>query len=113
MALKSDMPGLLEGLKQIQGVLRVTQGWPSDFEVTPCIAVEEASNVPHAFADDREHTTEIEYYIRVFAYQAAEKDEIASQVDDFMVERGYTRTLTYDDNNFEVRQKALRYKKIF
>ena len=113
MALKSDMKGLLAGMKTIQGVARATQGWPDNFETLPCIAIEEASNTPHRFADDREHITEIEYYIRVFSYKAEEKDRLADLVDDFMTERGYTRTLAYDNNEADVRMKALRYQKLF
>jgi len=111
MALYTEIPLLIGLFQAIEGVARVTEGWPLDFKKLPCIAIEEASNIPARFADDAEYMTEIEYYIRVFTLKSEERRTMADAVDDIMTGQGYTRSFAYDSNEPDIRYKALRYNK--
>jgi len=100
-----------EKLSAIEGVRRVTRGWPRNFDLLPCIAVSKAADTPLDFRDDRERIAELEYYIRIFADRAQEADVLTVLVDAVMEEMGYMRTFSYDDDDSEVRIAALRYRK--
>ena len=95
----------------LDGVKRVTRGWPKNMEQLPCIAVTKAADTPISFRDDREHAAQLEYYIRIFAYKAQQADELAERVDAAMEDMGYTRTFSYDGDDAQVRMAALRYRK--
>lgn len=113
MALKNDMPAILGALKGIKEAKRVTREWPkSADEAFPCLVVTEAGNTPAAFADDRIHTDELTYDVRVFVIKAADKDTLAPLVDAVMETLRYRRTLVYDDDRTDVRMKVMRYKRI-
>jgi hypothetical protein len=99
-------------LGAIPDVAKAHRGWPKSFEQLPCIAVSEAGNAPADFRDDAEYMTELEYFIRVFAARAEQTDTISSAVEDAMLGLGYTRSFSWDDDSADVRQKALRYRKI-
>lgn len=108
--LHDDKARIRAELLLIPGVARALLSWPEDWEQLPTIVISEASNRPWDNRDDQEYITELEYYIRVFADKASEIVEISSAVDDKMVELGYERHMTYEDDSAEVRQKALRYR---
>jgi hypothetical protein len=111
MALVDEIPLIRPALQAIHGVKRVTTEWPKDWAELPVITINEASNLPAVRYGDREHITELEYYIRVWGRAGAEVETVASKVDDVMVDLGYERTMTYDDDSADVRQKAMRYRK--
>ena len=99
-------------LVQLEGVKAVTRGWPRRLDELPCIAVSKAAESPVDFRDDRARLSEIEFYVRVFANQAAQADAIAEQVDAQMEEMGYMRTFACDEDDEHVRIAAMRYRKI-
>lgn len=100
-------------LSTIKGVKAVTRGWPKSFASAnlPCIAINKASETPADYRDDREHVTELEYYIRIFADKFAQADAIAPGVYDKMETLGYQRTMTYDADESAVRIIHMRYRK--
>jgi len=110
MALKDEKPRIISALSRIPGLARALPAWPEDWAEIPCIVVSEAANVPAEHRDDRERITELEYYVRVFANRAEEQARIASEADDVMQELGYSRTMVWDDDGAEVRQKVMRYR---
>ncbi len=109
--IHNEAPKIKERLQRLDGVKSVTRGWPKSFERLPCIAISKAADTPVEFADDREHLTELEYYIRIFTDRVQDADDLAEAVDAAMEEMGYMRTFSYDDDNSEVRMAALRYRK--
>ncbi len=109
MALIDDKPRILAALAAIPGLADALPAWPQDWARLPCITVSEASNRPADQRDDREYITKLEYYVRVFSARAEELARIADAADDVMLGLGYTRTMVYDDDNPDVRQKAMRY----
>lgn len=111
MPLVDEIPVIKPVLQAIPGVQRVTSEWPQDWKVMPCITITEASNLPAVRYGDRERITELEYYIRIWGRTGAEVVSIASLVDDVMAGLGYERTMAYDDDSADVRQKAMRYRK--
>ncbi len=111
MPLVDEIPVIGPVLQAIPGVKCVTSDWPEAWKNLPSITINEASNLPAVEYGDREYATELEYYIRVWSRTGAEKAAIASLVDDAMTGLGYERTMAYDDDNADVRQKAMRYRK--
>jgi hypothetical protein len=111
MALVDEIPIISPHLNAIPGVKYVTNGWPEDWEKLPCISISEASNVPAIRYANKTYADELEYYIRIWTNRAAEKAPIASAVDDVMTALGYERTMTYDDDSADAKQKAMRYRK--
>lgn len=109
--IHNEAPKIKERLQRLDGVKSVTRGWPKSFERLPCIAISKAADTPVEHADDREHLTELEYYIRIFTDRVQDADDLAEAVDAAMEEMGYMRTFSYDDDNSEVRMAALRYRK--
>lgn len=107
----SEAETICARLRQVDGVARVTRGWPAGLERLPCIAVSKAADTPVGFRDDRAYITRLEYYIRIFADSAAQTDALAGAVDAAMEELGYMRTLAYDSDEQDVRMAALRYMK--
>lgn len=110
MALLDDKVRIRASFLEIPGVQRVLPAWPEDWTLLPTIVITEAGNAPADRRDDREYVTELEYYIRVFAARTAEIAEISSAVDDAMVGLGYERTMSWEDDGAEARQKVLRYR---
>ena len=100
-------------LSKIETVKAITRGWPKSFasKNLPCIAIVKASETPADFRDDREHITEVEYYIRIFADKFEQVDEIAPQVREIMERLGWQRTMTYDADDSAVRIVHMRYRK--
>lgn len=111
MALVNEIPIIGPMLQAIPGVQRVTNGWPKDWAALPCISINEASNLPALQYGDKEYATELEYYIRVWGRTAAEVEPIASKVQDVMEGLNYERTMKYEDDSADVRQKVMRYRK--
>ncbi len=112
MALYSEIDLLIPPMEAVPGVARVTEGWPDDLSVLPCIAIEEAANTPAQFGDDAAYAAHLEYYIRVFGYDAGINRRISSAIDDLMAHNGYTRQLKFDSSDEEIRYCALRYQKL-
>jgi len=112
MPLHNEISTIKVALSQISGVKLVTEGWPESFEILPCISISEAANTPHTFRDDRERTTELAYYVRIWAIIPAQRDSISSAVNDVMEGLRYTREFSYDEDGAGIRQKNQRYKKI-
>lgn len=110
MALYNDIPRLTPLIEAIPLVARVTEGWPYDFNTLPTVALEEASNLPASHSDDREYTTKLGYYFRIFGYDSAEIRAIASAIDDVVVPLGYERVSAYDSNENLVRYKSMTYE---
>lgn len=111
MALYSEIDTLKPLLESIDGVKRVTEGWPNDFNTLPCVALDEAANLIHSTRDDVEYTTTLEYNLRVFGYDASVNRRIASDADTVMVAQGYLRTFKGDSNTEDTRQCVSRYQK--
>ena len=111
--IHNEAEEIREALSHIEGVKRVTRGWPKEFtdHTLPCIAVTKAADTPVEFRDDKEYAAELEYYVRIFALRFAQSDAIAPQVDEQMEALGYTRTFSYDDDDAQIRQQAMRYRK--
>jgi len=110
MALHDDKPRIIAALTGIPGLARALPAWPGDGTAFPCIVVSEAANKPADHRDDRERVTELEYYVRVFANGAAEQSQIASAADDIMQGLGYSRTMAWEDDSAQARQKVMRYR---
>ena len=104
---------LRTALSKVSGVKAVTRGWPKSFasKNLPCIALEKASETPADYRDDREHVTEIEYYVRIFADKAEQTDALAPLVDTRMQKLGYQKTMTYDAGDSAVHICHMRYRK--
>ena len=100
-----------ERLSALEGVASVTRGWPKRLIRLPCIAVVKAADTPVAFWDDRERAAQLEYYVRIFADEAEQADQLAQRVDETMEALGYMRTFAYDSDEADVRMAALRYRK--
>lgn len=113
MALIDDKPRLLEALGKIPKVKQARTSWPEDWAQVPCIILGEANNAPAVRYDNREHITELEYFVRVFAAGEAERQRIASDVDDVMMALDYERTWALDEDGSGIRQKAMRYRRYF
>lgn len=109
--IHNEAEAIRERLSSMEGVARVTRGWPKGMENLPCIAVTKAADTPVSFRDDREHVAELEYYVRIFAHRAQQADALAAQVDAAMEDMGYMRTFSYDGDDADVRMAALRYRK--
>ena len=109
--IHSEAEAICTRLGALEGVKRVTRGWPRHMQQLPCIAVTKAADTPAAFRDDREHVAQLEYYIRIFADRAQLADELAQRVDSAMEDMGYVRTFSYDGDDAAVRMAALRYRK--
>lgn len=103
-----DILALLEGIAAVRSV---TRGWPEAFDKLPCLAVSEAANAPADKYDDMEYSTGLEYYVRIFSRDSAAGDAIAAEVDRLMVQAGWERSLVYEDDNPDVRQRVMRYGK--
>lgn len=111
MAFVNEVLTLVAALGEIPGVERVTRGWPKRFEKLPCIAVSLAGNAAADWRDDTRYTTELEYYLRIFADQAAQTDGLCNEVDTVMTGLGYDCTFHWEDDSAEVRQTVMRYRK--
>lgn len=109
--IHNEAEAIRERLSALDGVARVTRGWPRGMEKLPAIAVTKAADTPVVFRDDRAHVAELEYYVRIFAHRAQQTDALAEAVDAAMEEMGYTRTFSYDGDDVDVRMAALRYRK--
>lgn len=111
MAYKNHAEEILDIVEAISQVKSVTRGWPADFSKLPCIAVSEAGNAPERYYADKEYLSKVEYYVRIFSKNTSLSDTIAAQVDALLTEQDWERTFAYEDDNPEVRQKIMRYKK--
>lgn len=109
--IHNEAQALAERLGMIEGVQHVTRGWPKRMENLPCIAVAKAADTPVSFRDDREHTAQLEYYVRIFTAKAQQADELAAKVDAAMEDMGYIRTFAYDSDDADVRMAVMRYRK--
>lgn len=96
MALFDDAPILIPLLRAINGVKTVTEGWPNNKTSLPCITLMQASNVPNGHTDDRVYTTEVQYYLHIFAVKRDEVRKIADGIDATMEGQGYTLKNAYD-----------------
>ena len=113
MALVDDKPRILDAIATVPDVKKALPAWPKTWAELPCVVVTEAGNQPIDYRDNKIQIVELEYYVRVFADRASEIAEISSVVDDKMVELGYERTMSWEDDSAEVRQKVLRYRAYF
>lgn len=109
--IHNEAEAICARLSTLDGVQRVTRGWPASFARLPCIAVSKAADMPVAFADDGERIAQLEYYIRIFTSGAQQADMLAEAADAAMEEMGYARTFSYDSDEKDVRMAALRYRK--
>ena len=111
MGFVKETPALAAALGAIEGIQRVTRGWPKDFEKLPCAAITLAGDAPADYRDDGRRITELEYYIRVFTDQAVQRDGLCDAVDSVMAAHGYECTFRWEDDSADVRQTVMRYRK--
>ncbi len=104
---------ILDALAECKGVASVCRGWPGSFELLPCIAVSEASNEVAVKYGDTAYAEEAEYYVRIFTKKATEGDSIAVEVQKILEALDFERTFTYEDDNENVRQRLMRFSKIY
>ena len=79
--IHNEAEAICARLSTLDGVQRVTRGWPASFARLPCIAVSKAADMPVAFADDGERIAQLEYYIRIFTSGAQQADMLAEAAD--------------------------------
>ena len=70
----SESEAILAALSGIAQVRRVTRSWPVGACDLPCIAIARAAQTPVDYRDGRAYLTVLEYYVRVFAADAASGD---------------------------------------
>ena len=111
--IHNDAERIRGALSGLAGVRSVTRGWPGSLasKNLPCIGIQKASETGADWRDDREHVTEIEYYVRIFAEKYEQLDAIAPLADAAMEGIGYSRTMTWDDGGSPVRICHIRYRK--
>ena len=109
---QNETERLLNALGALEGVRRVTRGWPSQpaEDALPTIVVQKTGESGVGWRDDLEYLTKLEYTVRVFAAQAAQADTLARGALQVMEELGYRRAFAWEESDGRVHQRLFRFQ---
>lgn len=112
MSETSDVARVMEALAALDGVRRVTRGWPDQpaGDTLPCAVVQLTGERALGFCDDEEYLVWREYTVRVFARDAATADALELDARRAMRELGYARSFSWEENDGSVHQRLSRYQ---
>ena len=102
---------ILSALEDIPGLGSLSDSWPDTETPLPAIVVDLASELTTDRRDDTRYLQELEYYVRIFASNAADTHAILGAVDPRMTALGYERTFRFDQNTAGAKQLITRYTK--
>lgn len=89
----------------------VCDGYPSNWERFPIIAMEEENNVPHTITDDLEQISTIRYKIDIWTFNES-ASELAIAVEEVLSNLGLVRTFGADAPELRqgLKHKVLRFE---
>lgn len=112
MSETNEATRIMDALGAIEGVARVTRGWPHQpaQDALPCIVVQKTGEKAVGWRDDLEYLTWREYTVRVFAAQAMQADALDAAVRRTMRALGYGRSFSWEESDGTAHQRLSRYQ---
>ena len=112
MSEQNETQRVLSALSALEGLRRVTRGWPSQpmEEALPCAVVQKTGESGVGWRDDLEYLTRLEYTVRVFAALPAQADTLAAGVKSAMEALGYRRVFGWEESDGRVHLRAMRFE---
>lgn len=89
----------------------VVDGYPSDWETFPIVAMEEENNVPHTITDDTEQISTIRYKIDIWTLNESASD-LTMKVEEALFHLGLKRIFGADapEQRQGLKHKVLRFE---
>ena len=107
----SDRKTIKNALKDIPGLGSISGSWPTAKSKFPAIVIGLASRQNTDRRDDQAYMVEIEYYVRIFAYDADTVDDLFDAVKTRMEAIGWELTYSFEQNAEGALQMITRYTK--